>query len=134
MLEARGLARRLKVERFAVLALVIGATAAGFMIPVFVHANRMCVFTTTPEDRTKILMTQAVNEAYPQFLAVHPERTCASWEELSEYMNARRSFDAWGTPLFVECADRAIGLRAHSAGPDRLFWTDDDLDSSVAAK
>jgi len=42
-----------------------------------------------------------------------------------KYVNARELVDPWGTSIAYWCHDKAMQVR--SAGPDKLFNTDDDI-------
>jgi hypothetical protein len=51
---------------------------------------------------------------------------CPSLKDLN--LPDKVGIDPWDTPLRTECSDD--GFAARSAGPDRVFGTDDDLPGS----
>jgi hypothetical protein len=84
------------------------------------------------EDLVKLMLRAYADEAYPQWRAAHPGKSCpAALAELAEYLGADPStatLDPWQHPLVMKCNDK--GFVVTSIGPDGKADTDDDIRSS----
>jgi hypothetical protein len=111
------------------------AVLAAVALLVVVFGPRLRDFCNEPKaDATRAKIMNYADEAFPIWSTSHPDRECpASLGELNEYTNHNDSNDAWGRPLELHCdaVDRSSPIRLwiRSAGPDRRFNTDDDIDN-----
>lgn len=109
----------------AILALVMG---------LLVGPKVMSMFAKGKIDTTKIKLNQYANEAYPQWSASNPGKSCPeNLTELNEFMNSKDVNDSWGHPIKMMCGANlpagARGLAVMSVGEDGKEGTADDLKS-----
>ena len=116
-----------------VVLMIAGLAAVALLVVVSVP--RLRSFCNQPKaDVTHARIMKYAYVGYPSWRASHLDRDCpASLAELNEYINNNDSNDAWGQPLELHCdaVDRFSPIRMwiRSAGPDRRFNTDDDIDN-----
>jgi prepilin-type N-terminal cleavage/methylation domain-containing protein len=109
----------------AILALVMG---------LLVGPKVMKMFGQGKIDTTKIKLNQYANEAFPQWSAAHPDKSCPEkLSDLNEFMNSKDANDSWGKPLKMLCGQTlppgVKGLGVVSSGEDTQEGTADDLKS-----
>jgi hypothetical protein len=84
-------------------------------------------------ELAKVKAKKYALEAYPQWLAAHPDKACPDrLEELNEYMTDNDTLDPWGRPYRMMCGPTvagAKGLAVVSAGEDGKGGTADDIKS-----
>ena len=67
-----------------------------------------------------------LNEAFPQWSAVHPPSACPkSLRELDRYMDKASRNDPWGREYLMTCGDGRLYIA--SLGPDGKANTADDI-------
>jgi hypothetical protein len=122
---------RSRVDVALVLAIGLAITGIGGALmlgPLMMHEG--CC--GSKETRTKIKLSQMMQEALPQWALEHPDRRCpVSLGELMPFLNARDPNDSWGHRIELYCgvalsSDR-LAVWARSAGPDGELATDDDI-------
>lgn len=63
---------------------------------------------------------------YPAWVVSHPDKACPDrLAELTPYVPEASTRDPWATPYRFDCD--GTHFRVRSAGPDRAFFTDDDV-------
>lgn len=109
----------------AILALVMG---------LLVGPRVMEIFGKSKEDIAKLAVKKLANEAFPQWLAQHPERACPDKvEDLSDLTDKKDSKDPWGNRYRMRCPpdlpSGAKRIAIVSPGQDGKEGTDDDIRS-----
>jgi hypothetical protein len=97
----------------------------------FVHAGkrRGTCFHESRTELARVIAKEYAYEAYPQWAVDHPARACpTSLAELDGYLHRAHSLDPWGRRYLMTC-DRH-GMTVRSSGPDRRWYTADDLSSN----
>lgn len=84
-------------------------------------------------ELAKVKARKYALEAYPHWLAAHPDKACPDkLEELNEYMTDNDTLDPWGRPYRMMCGPTmagAKGIAVISAGEDGKGGTADDIKS-----
>jgi len=95
------------------------------------HASQM--IGASKAELAKLKAKKYAVEAYPQWLAAHPDKACPDkLEELNAYMTDNDTLDPWGRPYRMMCGPTmagARGLAVISAGEDGKGGTADDIKS-----
>jgi hypothetical protein len=91
------------------------------------------VMGASKAELAKLKAKKYAIEAYPQWLAAHPDKACPDkLEELNAYMTDNDTLDPWGRPYRMMCGPTvagAKGLAVISAGEDGKGGTADDIKS-----
>ena len=109
---------------------VVWWSALGIMIALViglvVGPRRIHTCGHSKSDIASLTVHKYALEAYPEFRAANPERSCpTSLSELNAWMNSKDIRDPWGTNYWLTCS--ANGIIVGSAGEDGRFDTDDDV-------
>jgi general secretion pathway protein G len=109
----------------AILALVMG---------LLVGPRVMDILGDSKVDIAKLAVRKLANEAFPQWLARHPDKACPERiEELAELTDSEDAKDPWGGSYRMACPPGlpagAKRIAIMSAGPDGKEGTDDDVRS-----
>jgi prepilin-type N-terminal cleavage/methylation domain-containing protein len=109
----------------AILAIVMGLIVGPPIIERFSDARRQLA---------EIAVKKYVFEAYPAWVALHPDKDCpATLEELSPFTNGKSTHDPWGGTYTMYCGANlpagVSGFAVSSPGRDRKHDTSDDIRS-----
>jgi hypothetical protein len=88
-------------------------------------ARVMTCFCESKADVARATVRRYVYEAYPSWLAAHPDQSCpADLDALNEYMNNKDTLDPWANHYTMTCGPLLV---VASAGEDGQLGTSDDV-------
>ena len=115
----------------------VAALVSFLMVGAVVAPRVMKCYGESKRDVARATVRKYAFEAYPSWLAAHPDRECPdALAELNEYMHNRDTRDVWGNDYVMLCGRRGSPVRARgfvvlSAGEDGRLGTADDVYSSL---
>lgn len=123
---APAIIRPRRLRNLVVATLLLSVALAGLVVG---PSAMTCWGGGSKVDIAKLTIKKYAYEAYPEFLAANPARSCPDdLYELNAWMNNKDIRDPWGTPyqLFCATSPKAHAIVVRSAGEDAMFDTADD--------
>jgi len=126
--------RRRRQKGMTLLEIMIVLAILALVMGLLVGPRVLRMFQGSKVDIAKTATKQYAFDAYTQWSQAHPSKACPDKiEELSEFMNEKKSVDPWGSPYKMLCGPNApagvkpIGVM--SFGEDQKEGTEDDVKS-----